>query len=656
MLDGKFAWYDEIGSESTLCNINVHLPREKLTIVVGSIGSGKSTFLASLIGETYLVEGELHWLEENQNGYGYVPSNPWILNVSLQENITFGRSYERKRYVEVVKACCLQADIDLLPCGDQTIIGERGINLSGGQKQRIALARAIYSNTSTLILDDCISALDPIVGYSVFDNAIMRLAIKCQRRTVILATHKHEFLSNADYVIAIDSGTIKCQGTFQQLEKEDKAFFHQWSVIKEKETRERMGQPIRSCKTIEERNKLVRLLSKKGEFRGSIKRDMSNRFKRKSKGLSRQMSYDASNALPCHEWAECEDIIHESELEVDERSFTATNNLNRLVSSESENSKQSYLSLASSNSATFADTNLNSVTSTQTLNNYSTPRPPILRLNSRISNYSVQADPIIEEETDTPLLCCKHNCSREDCGCGSTQILPKENDYENEHVNENDDEEKEDDDEEDEYKPSEDNTQEVNNELLFEIITFNENQVETATIYNADTNPQKNQISIKVYMAYLRAHSYHLAAFVLLLIILNQTIKVISDFWLAKWTDSDEKILKNDDDAEYNQQVIKSKNHENLNYYIYTYSILSLISILVSLSANISAQLIAIRAVRLFHDKLIDVLVRCPLRFFDKTPIGCIMNRFTNDINVIDKVNLLILNVIVELILIFFRV
>ncbi|KAJ6216545.1 hypothetical protein RDWZM_007702 [Blomia tropicalis] len=152
--------------------------KEKLTIVVGSIGSGKSTFLASLIGETYLVEGELHWLEENQNGYGYVPSIPWILNVSLQENITFGRSYERKRYVEVVKACCLQADIDLLPCGDQTIIGERGINLSGGQKQRIALARAIYSNTSTLILDDCISALDPIVGYSVFDNAIMRLVIK----------------------------------------------------------------------------------------------------------------------------------------------------------------------------------------------------------------------------------------------------------------------------------------------------------------------------------------------------------------------------------------------------------------------------------------------------------------------------------------------
>lgn len=170
----KLAWYDEECSKSpTLLDINLQVPRNQLTIVVGSIGCGKSTLLSSLIGETFLMEGKIEWLAENNKSFGYVPSNPWILNVSLRENITFGRQYERKRYEEVVKACCLQADIDLLPYGDGTAIGERGITLSGGQKQRIALARAIYSSAPTLILDDALSALDPIVGYSVFDNAII---------------------------------------------------------------------------------------------------------------------------------------------------------------------------------------------------------------------------------------------------------------------------------------------------------------------------------------------------------------------------------------------------------------------------------------------------------------------------------------------------
>lgn len=129
--------------------------------------------MASLIGETILANGELQWLKENEVCFGYVPSTPWILNVSLQENITFGRAFEVERYNEVIKACCLRADINLLPEGDQTFIGERGIILSGGQRQRIALARALYSSAKTLILDDALSALDPIVGYSVFENAII---------------------------------------------------------------------------------------------------------------------------------------------------------------------------------------------------------------------------------------------------------------------------------------------------------------------------------------------------------------------------------------------------------------------------------------------------------------------------------------------------
>ena len=182
--NGKFIWYDDDEAiraniknpdsiECTLSDINVRFPRNRLTILVGSIGSGKSTLLASMIGETYKANGEIHWLDENRISFGYVPSMAWILNVSLRDNIIFGRTFESKRYDEIICACCLKADIDLLPYGDLTIIGERGITLSGGQRQRIALARALYSSASTLILDDSLSALDPIVGYSVFENAII---------------------------------------------------------------------------------------------------------------------------------------------------------------------------------------------------------------------------------------------------------------------------------------------------------------------------------------------------------------------------------------------------------------------------------------------------------------------------------------------------
>lgn len=651
--------------------MNIQIPRGKLTIVVGSIGAGKTTFLSSLIGETNLIGGELHWLAENAYGYGYVPCEPWILNVSLRENITFGRPYDERRYDEVVKATCLQADIDLLPVGDQTVIGERGVNLSGGQRQRIALARAIYSSAPTLILDDSLSALDPIVGYSVFDNAIVKLVVKVQKRTVILATHRHEFLSHANYVVAIESGSIRNQGTLAQIEKEDKSFFYQWNVIRDKERMERLGLKASTCKTMEERHKLVRMTTMKGEFRGpfkAIKRDPSmSRFKKRKplKSLSRQMSCDASNALPCHDWSlDMEDmIIQESELEHDSNMPINSTNLNRLTSLESENSKHSYLSLNSANSATFNNSEANyqsSITSTQTLQHcYTAPtstRPPMLRLNSRISNYSVAANSIIEEEDveaddGFSLLCCKHNVSREDCGCmalkqtesNQTPVLAK--DGASEAAGNNSDSEHES--TESEYSPVEDNTTEANNELLCEIINFNENQVETGTLYNVDINPKNNQISLTVYLAYLRAHSYSLAGLVFGLIILNQAIKVVSDFWLAKWTDSDEKqtqqqhhslsTLHNGTDS--TSGTVHDAHESTMHYYIYTYTVLSLISVLISLSTNVSAQLIAIRAVRLLHDNLIDTLVRCPLRFFDKTPIGRIMNRFTNDINVIDKVS-----------------
>jgi len=171
--DGYFAWVVNEKNEKIpiLNNINIWIPKEKLTLIVGSVGSGKSSLLSAIIGEMVKISGHISWSETN-SFIGYVGESPWLINSSLQENITFGYPFDRKRYDKVIKACALQADIDILPNGDFTEIGERGINLSGGQKERIALARAIYSPANTLVLDDTLSALDPIVGSHVFEHAI----------------------------------------------------------------------------------------------------------------------------------------------------------------------------------------------------------------------------------------------------------------------------------------------------------------------------------------------------------------------------------------------------------------------------------------------------------------------------------------------------
>lgn len=625
--DGKFAWFDEANkTDATLYDINIEIPRNKLTIISGSVGGGKSSLLGSLIGETQLLQGRVTWLHENSFAFGYVPSSPWILNVSVQENITFGRVFDRKRYDEVVKACCLQVDIDLLPFGDQTTIGERGINLSGGQRQRIALARALYSHAATLILDDALSSLDPIVGYSVFENAILRLAIRVQRRTVILATHKHEFLSHADYVIAIECGSIKNQGTLCQIEKADKAFFYHWNVIKDKEIHERRHQRPRTCKTFEERSRLVRILSKKGEFRGPIlRRDYHNnsiKYKRNPKFLSRQMSYDTSNALPIHDWVEYEETIPETEMELSPSSLTTSNNF--AIYDNGQTLKQSFHSLNSANSMT------DSLTDSVSTNQPSRSAPTFLRLNSRISNYSTAAaNSIIEEEDD----------QEEDTFEEADQLgLDVELDGDDPCCDTNS------------QGSIQDQTNEVTNELICEITSYNENQVETETLYNSATanlllgddkqasssNPRNNQIPLHVHLYYYKAHGFGLATLVLFLIILNQTFRIVSDFWLANWTNNDEKRVFFSNGT----SLPSGYRPENVQYYINIYTILSVVSVFVSLATNLTAQLIALRAIRMFHEQLLCRLVRAPLLFFDKTPIGRIMNRFTNDIDVIDKVRI----------------
>lgn len=135
------------------------------------------------------------------------------------------------------------------------------------------------------------------------------MALKHQKRTVILATHKEEFLSKSDYVIFIESGTIKNQGTLEQLEK-DKVFFYHRTVIKEKELNERLCLKPGTCKTTNERQQLARFVLKKQEFRGPKKRKKQmNLYPLGQKKIFRQVSCDTTNTLPCYEWNECGNCV-----------------------------------------------------------------------------------------------------------------------------------------------------------------------------------------------------------------------------------------------------------------------------------------------------------------------------------------------------------
>ncbi|XP_064615663.1 ATP-binding cassette sub-family C member 5-like [Liolophura sinensis] len=129
----------------------------------------------------------------------YVPQASWITSATFRENIVMGNQFDQGRYDQVLKDCCLMKDVSLLSEGDQTEIGERGVNLSGGQKQRVSLARALYSNRDIYLLDDPLSALDASIADVIFRQCIMGLWMK--GKTTLIVTHQVQLLSQCDNVL-----------------------------------------------------------------------------------------------------------------------------------------------------------------------------------------------------------------------------------------------------------------------------------------------------------------------------------------------------------------------------------------------------------------------------------------------------------------------
>eukprot|EP01101_Sappina_pedata_P002041 TRINITY_DN1228_c0_g1_i4.p1 TRINITY_DN1228_c0_g1~~TRINITY_DN1228_c0_g1_i4.p1 ORF type:complete len:928 (+),score=257.64 TRINITY_DN1228_c0_g1_i4:1147-3930(+) len=209
--NGSFGWGPE---KETLSGLNISIPQGKLCAVIGKVGAGKTSLLNGLLGEIGRLEGEVIVRGDR---VAYVSQVAWIRNATIRDNILNGLPYNKKQYQEVVRVCCLQSDLEMMSSGDQTEIGERGINLSGGQKQRINLARACYSGSDVFLLDDPLSAVDVHVGKHIFEECILSHLIKTLGKTVVLVTHQLHFLPKMDYIIFLELGRVRQQGTYAEL-------------------------------------------------------------------------------------------------------------------------------------------------------------------------------------------------------------------------------------------------------------------------------------------------------------------------------------------------------------------------------------------------------------------------------------------------------
>lgn len=207
--EGNFSW-DPSAPSLTLKDINLRVQHGMRVAVCGTVGSGKSTLLSCILGEVPKISGALRL----SGSKAYVPQSPWIQSGKIVDNILFGQKMDHERYDRVLEACSLKKDLEILSFGDQTVIGERGINLSGGQKQRIQIARALYQDADIYLFDDPFSAVDAHTGSHLFKECLLGLL---EYKTVIYVTHQMEFLPAADIILVMKNGSILQAGKYKDI-------------------------------------------------------------------------------------------------------------------------------------------------------------------------------------------------------------------------------------------------------------------------------------------------------------------------------------------------------------------------------------------------------------------------------------------------------
>ncbi|GAA6062217.1 hypothetical protein JCM10212_006452 [Sporobolomyces blumeae] len=212
---GDFTWHALPASDAaatqdnTLQDISLSVKKGELIAVVGRVGAGKSSLLSAVLGEMNKLDGKV----SVRGTVAYTAQQPWIMGGTVKNNITFGYRFDPEFYDLVLDACALKEDLKILPNGDETEIGEKGVSVSGGQKARIALARAVYARADIYLLDDPLSAVDAHVGRHLFDRVIGPDGL-LKDRARILCTNQIPFCEQADELLFLRRGVILERGTY----------------------------------------------------------------------------------------------------------------------------------------------------------------------------------------------------------------------------------------------------------------------------------------------------------------------------------------------------------------------------------------------------------------------------------------------------------
>ncbi|XP_043605687.1 ATP-binding cassette sub-family C member Sur isoform X3 [Bombus pyrosoma] len=589
-----FSW----GTDESLLSVSdLSFPRGQLTIIVGKTGSGKTSLLLGMLGEIQRTTGSIRWAKGVK--VAYVAQKPWLQNASLRDNVLFGSPYKLRRYKNVLKACALQPDVDILPGRDFTRIGEKGINLSGGQKQRITIARALYNDADVVIMDDPLSALDHQVAQQIFDQGIRKLLLR-SGRTVIMVTHRLELLSTAHQVVVMDGCRIRVVGTKSAIEDADPELAIEW-----RKTATNKNERYRADRTAKDKWALMKLVSRIGVSAtnkrlgdGSWTTDQDAhvnppafvplRMRRTTLGGSRYLAHDLTDLpVPSEEW------------NIGKKRFKFHRNAVR--SSSLQPQRQPPPVLRQSSTPTILESR------------YAVPR----KRNNTFDNgqrngvfRQIFSGAIISPRPDELILNRDKGVLR--------KLIPSNS---NRQI---------------QYTVKKINQEQENDHFpvkrLLSIESTGTNETDELEGNDCDTEEQEEEFQYEdrsgivtrmILRDYTKAGGWIPGLIYVGVAIFCQVLRVYIDLWLSQWTDEDNINL----------------NQENRNtvFYFKVYIILSLVFILLSFVCNATGQWTGARARRKLHEEAVSKLLRVPMSFFDCNPVGKILNRFSADTGVIDK-------------------
>ncbi|XP_046682900.1 multidrug resistance-associated protein 1-like isoform X2 [Homalodisca vitripennis] len=521
---GTFSWGCDKDDKQILHNITLKIQPGQLVAVVGPVGAGKSSLLSAFLGEMVKNTGFVN----TKGKIAYVPQQPWIQNASVRENISFGNRYEEKEYNKTVENCALLPDLKILPGGDATEIGEKGINLSGGQKQRVSLARAVYSDADIYLMDDPLSAVDSHVGRHIFDNIIGPKG-QLHKKTRILVTHGIAFLPQVDMIVVMKGGEIVERGTFKEL------------------------------------------LDVKGEFSDFL--------------MQHLVETDQHELIP-----EIEEFVDEEVIRTVQRQMSKSDSIRSISSTKSDSSHKLSITQQIKEGTEVC------VESTQ---NQTTNRDAVLyqleEVEEMKSNQSKEME--IVENGDTTMIA---ETDLKDKDSEMEALLKK-------------------------CQDSERKTERTYTISAIDRKSATQPEVKQKTKLIQTETAETGRVKRRVYLHYCKCMGVWLVVGTFSLSLLSQAAAILANIWLSRWT------------SDLSVAVNGTQDLDKRNFYLQVYFTFGLAQVVAVVASTLVLAIATVMGARHLHESILSNILRCPMSFFDTTPMGRIVNRLSKDIDVVDN-------------------